>query len=136
LGFHTSKLPFKCFSRFGVTFLLSLDFLQPIAKVNTPNSGVLGYQSSPIEFFTIHFVQFRDDKLDGVLQPGYDYMLYSINPSVRGSDDFIENHESGLERSKLNKCLQGFSIDLSGLCDLLSSSSQAGEVEVYVVVSS
>jgi len=59
-------------------------------------------------------------------------MFYSINASIRGSNDFIENHESGLERSELNKCFQGFGINLSGLRNLLTSSSQAGEVEVCV----
>ena len=59
-------------------------------------------------------------------------MFYSIDAPIRGSNDFIENHEGSLERSKLNKCLQGFGINLSGLCNLLTPSSQAGEVEICV----
>ena len=56
--------------------------------------------------------------------------------SIRGSNGFIQNHESGLERGELNKCLQGFDIDLSGLRNLLTSSPQAGEVEVCLGFSS
>lgn len=52
----------------------------------------------PEEFFTISLIQLAHDILNGIVQSWNDHMFDSIDTSVSGSDNVVEDHECCLKR--------------------------------------
>ena len=85
---------------------------------------------SPEEFLTVHLVQLARNILDGVLK-SWDYNMFnSIDTAVGGSDDFIQDHESRLQRGQLDKCFDSLGIDLFGTQNLLTTAAETSQIEI------
>jgi hypothetical protein len=88
---------------------------------------------APEEFLTVHLIEFADDVLDSILETRYHDVLNGVNSSVGCTNDVVEDHEGSLERSELNECLNGFRVDFPSFDDLLATTPQTGQVEIYLV---
>ncbi len=57
-------------------------------------------------------------------------MLNSVHSAVCSSDNFVEDHESGLQGCEFDECLDGFRVHLLRPYHLLSTPAQSSQIEI------
>jgi hypothetical protein len=57
-------------------------------------------------------------------------VLNSIHTSIGCTNDFIQDHESRLQRGQLDKCFDSLGIDLFGTQNLLTTAAETSQIEI------